>query len=340
MPRFITRIFFTLVALTTLSIIGCNKAPLADTSLITPVSTNTIADVINNTASYSILKAALTKAGLLTLLAKPGATFTVFAPDDNAFIASGIPAAAIGALDAATLKSLLSYHVIPSVIPSAVIPVTFPNVQMPTLLMLSPPFFTNSIFPSKRGAAAWANNIPILQTDIPVSNGVMHRVAAVVSPPSVLIRNIINADTSLTFLRAAINRGDSGQVGTLRFDSVMNLGPANITVFAPTNNAFRTTLGIPDSSAFRGLPVATVRGIIAYHLMSGRAFQVNFPTTTTALPTLVGAAPAPQLTIDWSTSTLKLRGAGNGGALYGITAGDKNAVNGVVHVIDGVLRPQ
>ncbi|MEO6914290.1 MAG: fasciclin domain-containing protein [Chitinophagaceae bacterium] len=338
MPRLITKIISPFLLAVIVTIISCNKVPLADTSLVAPVTTNTVADIINSTASYSILKAAVAKAGLLPLLSRPGATLTVFAPDDNAFMASGISAAAIGVLDAATLKSLLSYHVIPQTIPSTNIPMTFPNQSMPTFLTLLPPFVSNPIFLSKRGANAWANNVPIVQADIPVSNGVMHRVAAVVNPPSMFLKQIIAADTAFTFLRAAITRADSGQVGLSRFDSAMNYAVANLTIFAPTNNAFRTTLGIPDSSVFRALPVLTVRGIIGYHILGTRAFSVNLPTTTMGLPTLIG--PAPVLTIDWSTGSLRLKGAGNGTALYSITTADRNAINGVVHKIDGVLRPQ
>lgn len=338
MLRFIKNKFSAMVVVTLVAVIACNKVPMADTSVIMPVTTNTVNDIINSTASYSILKAAVTKAGLTATLARPGATLTVFAPDDNAFIASGIPAAAITQLDAATLKSLLSYHIITQNIPSARISDSFPNRPYPTLVPVSPPFVFNPIFISKRGTLAWANNIPILQADIPASNGVIHRVAALVSPPSLFLKQIIAADTSLSFFRAAIIRGDSGQVGLNRFDSAMNYFPASLTVFAPTNNAFRTTLGITDTAAFRGLPVMSVRGIVAYHLLSSRAFVVNLPTATSGVTTYVGAAVP--LVIDWTTGAMRLKGAANGPALYSITTGDRNALNGVVHVINGVLRPQ
>ena len=337
MSRFLHKL---IVACTvTLALSSCNKLPVVE-PIVTNPATNTVADVINNTPTYSILKAAVTKAGLLPTLSKAGTSFTVFAPDDAAFIASGIPAAAIGALDANTLRSLLSYHVIPQAVPSTVIPTTFPNVQMPTLLSLAPPLVSMSIFPSRRGTQAWANNVPIIQTDVLVSNGVIHRVATVVNPPNLMLRQIVNSDSALTFLRAAIARADSGQVGLNRFDSAMNFPVANLTVFAPTNNAFRTTLGIPDSSFFRNLPVLTVRGIIAYHLLNGRAFIVNLPTTTTTVPTLLGAAPFPGMTFDYTTGSIKLKGAANGTALFNFTSGDRHAINGVLHTIDGVMRPQ
>jgi uncharacterized surface protein with fasciclin (FAS1) repeats len=337
MFRFLHKLI--LACTVTLLVYSCNKLPVVE-PIITSPATNTVADVINNTATYSILKAAVTKAGLLPTLSKSGTSYTVFAPDDAAFITSGIPAAAINALDATTLRSILSYHVVPQAIPASGIPTIFPNVQLPTLLSLSPPLVSMSIFPSRRGTQAWVNNIPIVQTDIPVSNGVIHRVAAVVSPPSTLLRQLVNSDTALTFLRAAIARADSGQVGLNRFDSAMNFALANLTVFAPTNNAFRNTLSIPDSSIFSSLPVLTVRGIVAYHLLGSRAFSVNLPTTTTTVPTLLGGAPFPGITFDYSTGALKLKGAANGPSLFNVVSANRNAVNGVLHTIDGVLRPQ
>lgn len=317
---------------------ACNKVPVVIMSPATPVSGDTISQIINTKPEFSILKAAAAKAGLLPLLSQPGSTFTVFAPDDAAFIASGFPMAAINLLSASTLNSILSYHIIPQKLLSTNISTNFPNVQMPSLLNLSPPLVKMSIFPSRRGNMLWANNIPVIQPDIPAINGVVHKVARVVAPPSLLLKQIIAGDTSLSFLRVAIQRADSGQVGLNRLDSVMGFGVANITVFAPDNNAFRFTLGIPDTSIIRVMPVQTVRGIIAYHLLGSRAFVVNLPTTTSPVQTFIGAVPP--LMIDWTTGTLKLKGAGNGPALFNIISGDRNAVNGVLHTIDGVLRPQ
>lgn len=343
MPYFLKKTLPAVAVILVLNcLLGCNKLPVINNPTTSPVTTNTINDVVNSTATFSILKTALTRTGLATLLSKPGVAYTVFAPDDNAFIASGFPATVVGAMDVNTLRSLISYHVVPQGISSTAIPTTFPNYQMPTFLSLSPPLISMSIFPSRRGTSAWANNIPITQLDIAASNGVIHKVAFLVSPPSTFLKQIVAADTALTFLRAAINRADSGQVGLNRFDSAMNFALANLTVFAPTNNAFRTTLGIPDSSFFRNLPVLTVRGIVGYHLLGSRAYAANLPTTTTGIQTLLGAAPFPPLTIDWTTGSLKLKGAANGGALFNMIAGgsDKNAINGVLHTIDGVLRPQ
>ena len=305
--------------------------------------------MIETDASFSVLKAAAIKAGVLDLLKTKGASYTVFAPDDAAFALSGINVAVINAMPAADLKSLLSYHVIPQSLPSAQITSSFPNVQMPTLLAIPSPapftaFTKMNVFPSKRGSALFANNIPVKQADVTVGNGVIHKVAAVVAPPTKLIGQITGEDADLSFFRAAVARADSGQVGLNRLDSVMKFGLANVTVFAPSNDAVKKLLvafGLPPvEAAFDFVPVQTVRGLVAYHMLGSRAFSVNLPATTGTIATLLGASPFPPITVDRSTTLPRLTGAGNGGQFANFLSMDKNAVNGVVHKIDMVLLPQ
>jgi hypothetical protein len=87
------------------------------------------------------------------------------------------------------------------------------------------------------------------------------------------------------------------------------------------------------------LPQTTVRGIVAYHLLLGRAFAANLPTTPTPVPSLLSAslgAGAPTLTFD---ATQGVKGAKN--PIYSkITSIDRHAINGVYHKIDQVLLPQ
>lgn len=334
------------LALAFTSLLSCNKEfeDIGTGTTMPPPNQPTIGAQIETDANFSILRAAATKAGMLNLLKQTGGSYTVFAPDNAAFIASGIPAAAIAALPAAQLQAILSYHIIPRGLASGDIPTTFPNIQMPTLLTLSPPFVKMPIFPSKRGNQLFANNIPVTQADLGASNGVIHKVARVVAPPSTLLVQELAKDPDLSFLRAAIARADEGQTGLARFDSLTRLGVANLTIFAPTNQAFRdllTAMGLPASEAtFAALPVQTVRGIVAYHLLTVRAFAVNLPMTTGTIQTALGAAPMPQLTVDRSTAAPRLLGAGNMGQFSNFVSTDLHAVNGVIHKIDRVLLPQ
>ncbi|MFN8243138.1 MAG: fasciclin domain-containing protein [Ferruginibacter sp.] len=351
---------------------SCNK-DVEQFSDPVPVTSPTLADIINTDANYSILKNALTRTGIISMLATKGGTYTVFAPDNNAFIASGLSDATVTAMPIATLTGLMQYHVITENIPAASIPAKFPNLQMPTLIQLpgGNPLVRMNIFPAKNGGNYFVNNMPIAQTNaITATNGVMHRVPFVVQPPSLVLAQMIYADPNFTYLTAAIARADSGQTGLNKLDSVLKFGAANVTVFAPTNAAFQATLtalitqaliaqGVPPATAaaqaaalassptvfsnpalYAAMPAATVRGIVAYHLLGSRAFSVNLPLTTSTIQTLIGPAPYPQLTVDRSTASPRLTGPGNLGTYANFTAIDRMAVNGVWHVIDKVLLPQ
>jgi uncharacterized surface protein with fasciclin (FAS1) repeats len=327
---------------------SCNKdVPDPEPLPKPPIPTgNTIGQVITNDTTYSYLLAAVNRAGLADALFTQTLNFTVFAPNNAAFRASGIPSiAVINSLPVTTLQPLIQYHVLGGKVTAAGIPETFPNLQ--ALTLFSPPgspapFVRLSNFPSRRGTQAWVNNIPVTQADIQASNGVIHSVARVVSPPSQTLSALINADTALTFLRAAITRADSGQTGLNRLDSVMNLpiGP-NLTIFAPTNAAFRAllpALGLPPTTAaFNFLPVQTVRAIVSYHGLGTRVFSPNIPASNLAVPTLLTASlPGTTLTLN---STTGVKGLANA-TPAGFVAVDRHATNGTLHVVNQVLRFQ
>jgi uncharacterized surface protein with fasciclin (FAS1) repeats len=330
---------------------SCNKElPAAKPIWVDPQLGTTIADVLNTDASFSILKAAVTKAGLMDAVASRTTTFTVFAPNDAAFIASGIPLAAINALPAATVASIVQYHIIPGQkITSSAIPTTFPNVQMPTAFIFPAPN-TNPLvrfntFPSKRGSSVWVNNIPVTAADINVANGVIHAVAAVVAPPSTTLWQAINADVSLTYLVAAINAADAGGAAGSRFQDYLSIPFASFTLMAPNDQAFKNLLtflmppGTPISTGLFGLlPKTTLQGIVAYHVLGSRAFSTNLPTVATGVPTLLSSSlpGAPLLTFDAAQGA---KGAKNP-SYSKILTKDKHSFNGVYHIIDQVLLPQ
>src|SRR6476469_3852776 len=226
-----------------------------------PTGTVTLNELINTDTSFSFLKAAVAKAGLGSTLSNKDLQMTLFAPDNDAFrrsfSAMGLPPViqVLDQLDVATVRSIVSYHLAPDYLPDASIPTTFPNLQYPTFLNPAPqisPLLRLTIFPSRNDNGAFVNNIPIIAPDVQASNGVLHRVAAIVAPPSQSLYEIATADTSLSFLVAALDRADSGHVsiadGSL-IEAAKSIG-ANLTVFAPTNNAFRrflAAMGLPPS---------------------------------------------------------------------------------------------
>ena len=340
--------FLIFVVLVSASCTKNENVPEATPISYPDASGSTIGEVLNN-PNFSILKAAVTKAGLMPAVSNKSSLFTVFAPDDAAFIRSGVPLAVINALPAATVASIVQYHIIPGrSISSAGIPTTFPNVQMPTAFIIPAPN-TNPLvrftsFPSKRGSNVWVNNIPVVTPDLAAANGTVHVTFAMLNPPTRVLLDTISRDADLTYLVAAITAADAGVPAGSKFSDFLANAAANFTVMAPTNQAFinlLTFLRLPASpSSLALLPQATVRGIVAYHLLLARAFATNLPTVATPVPSLLSASlpGAPTLTFNASPGG-GVKGAGNP-TYSNITAIDRHAINGIYHKIDQVLLPQ
>jgi uncharacterized surface protein with fasciclin (FAS1) repeats len=164
------------------------------------------------------------------------------------------------------------------------------------------------------------------------------------NPPSRVLLDTISRDTDLSYLVAAITAADAGVPAGSRFSDFLANPLANFTVMAPTNQAFinlLTALRLPaNPSSLALLPAATVRGIVAYHLVLGRAFAANLPTVATPVPSLLSASlpGAPTLTFNAAPGG-GVKGAANQ-TFSNITAIDRHAINGVFHKIDQVLLPQ
>ena len=316
--------FLVSATVAAMALTSCNKnIPDPVPNTFPTVTGNSIGDLVNSNANFSLLRTALTRTGLLAALQDKSKTYTVFAPDNAAFAASGINEAAINALPVAQLTPLLMYHVVPQKVMSTQIPNTFPNLQYPSILNPAPSLsalLRLTTFPTTRNGA-WVNNIPIKAVNTEAANGVIHTVAAVVAPPGRYLWDRINTDPNLTYLRAAILRADSG-IATTSASSLVNILNnigANLTVFAPRDPEFRATLtalitqvlvrqGVPlaiaqaqatalaatpavfsNPALFAALTAQTVRGVVVYHVFTNRAFTNNFPTTATNYPTVLNS---------------------------------------------------
>lgn len=307
---------------------SCNKdLPEAEPILQPQPSGSSIADILSD-PNYSILKAAVTRANLTTLLSDKSKVFTFFAPDNAAMQLSGIPnEAAVNFFRVGQLDTLLKYHLIGGQkYTSSTISTTFPNLYLQSSFILAPPStalppgLRMPIFPSKNGFGLFVNNISVTQADIQAANGVVHKVAAVLLPPSQYLWDRINTDPNLTYLKAAIQRADSGVAASSTLQAALQNPAANLTIFAPTNTAFQQILtgqitlaligqGMDPTTAsatatalassptvfqnpalYSVLTAQVVQGIVVYHILGQRAFTVNLPTTATFYPTLLNTA--------------------------------------------------
>lgn len=257
---------------------ACNKLDLDPVPAQQPAqgTAPTLAALLDD-PGFSLLKAAVTKAGLMPLLADSSLKFTVFAPDNTAIIQSlGVPdeataAAYIASRPDAEINGLVSYHIVPQEIKAASISAAFPNFEYPSIINPNPAasaLLRLTTFPSVRpGVGAWVNNVPIIATDIAAVNGIVHKVAGIVAPPTTDLWSRIDTDPELTYLKAAINRADSGAVKTdsLRYAISLVTNPSsiasNLTIFAPTDAAMKAFLigAITQALVGQGYPPATAQ---------------------------------------------------------------------------------
>ncbi len=287
---------------------SCNKGLEQFTENIPSPTGLTIGQTLAANANDSLFYRLAIKGGMTATLNDSSLTHTLFVPDNNAVIASFggslITAnATITALPAATCAAIVKYHLVPQTLKSTDILHPFPNLQEPTDIILDP---TNALvrmtsFPSKNPESGlfYYNNVPLTATDAIASNGVIHHIAFISSPPTAVLKTAMSAEPNLTYFMAAVQRADSGQVDLKRFDSLLNYAVTNMTVLAPDDAAFQTvifglvyqyvfgltgdatiagqqaTLAVAagpaifqNSALFGVLPAASVQGIIAYHLLA------------------------------------------------------------------------
>ncbi|WP_026770466.1 fasciclin domain-containing protein [Asinibacterium sp. OR53] len=279
---------------------------------------NTITDVVSGNASFSLLKTAVVKAGLATTLSGSG-TFTVFAPDDNAFQTSGISASTIGSLSSDQLKNILLYHTLTSKIMSADVPAG-PNASVKAAN-------GGELFVTKNSSGVFVNGVKVTQADVPASNGVIHVINRVLLPPAGNLVQVTQSDTGFSYLVAAVLRASQGSTNVAQVLS----GNGPFTVFAPTNQAFRNA-GFSSEAAINAADPNTLAAILTYHVIGARVFSSDL-VNGAMVTTLNGG----KVTIGL-TNGATVKGNSNKTA-SAIIATNIMATNGVVHVIDQVLLP-
>ncbi len=322
-----TTAILIMATMVTTSFTSCKE----DDPVVPPV-TNTITDVVIANANFSTLKDAVVKAGLDGTLKGTG-PFTVFAPDNAAFTATGFgyPANFVAATPAATLSTVLLYHTIPARILSNAVPAG-PNARVVTAN-------GDSVFVTRDTRGVFVNGMQVAQADITADNGVIHRMArALIYPSGSIVATAQSATGVLDSLVKAVvrvnntplaNGGDPNLISTLNSNI--------ITVFAPNNAAFTALLQVLGTNNIDNIPVAQLNAVLKYHVRLGRAFSSDI-VNTSSFAMLQGG----NTTLNLSNGTNNgptITGNGNGGNRSNIALTNIMTRNGVVHVIDRVLLP-
>jgi len=285
---------------------------------------STITDVVVANADFSTLEAAVIKANLQATLSGTG-PFTVFAPDNAAFTASGITSTVLNTLTPTQVSNILLYHTLSSKVMAANVPAG-PNAKVTTSS-------GDSLFVTRNAAGVLINGIQVTSADIAADNGVIHRIGRVLNPP---IGNIVETAVAsgLDSLVKAVTRATTGPGGDPTLAAT--LSTATLTVFAPTNAAFTQLLGALTLNNINDIPMPTLLAVLRYHVKGGRAFSSDLANGNLAM--LAGGNTTINLT-NGTGGGPTITGNGNGANRSNITATNIVCRNGVVHLIDRVLIP-
>ncbi len=279
--------------------------------------TSTIMDIVNNSTNLTILKSALVRTNLDAMLSQPG-PYTLIAPTDASFANAGLDTAAIAKLTDAQLKSILLYHILSGTYPSSALPVG-PNGSLTTSS-------GDSIFVTNTGDFIYVNGNALAVTDVVASNGIMHSIVKTLIPATGNIVQELGADTVFSYLSAAISRADQGTQEVIAALS----GPI-VTVFAPTNAAFRSA-GFATINDINNANPDSLANIVLYNALHGRLFSSDLANGGT-----VRAINDSILVVN-AGSPVTVKGTKNATSAN-VIGYDFVAHNGVIEATDQVLLP-
>ena len=304
---------------------------------------NTVVEPAYFNTDFSVLTAAVVKAGLFETLIDGMAEFTVFAPTDDAFAAIGLTS--LDDLSREALIPILQYHVLNSEVKAADLPATGSAVTT----------LNGDFYLSINSEGVFINGLTeVTTTDVDQDNGVVHVIDRTLQPASSDVVDIAIAASQategaeFTQLVAALTAVSEGT----QTDLVSALkGDGPFTVFAPTDAAFQTLYNavgdqdmdgdsdISDLVAAAGLE--TIATVLQYHVLGSRVFSTDIPNAldgnaSVTLQPLAGGSWMlnSSLTITDTDAALSI-----GTADAGIIGTDILGTNGVIHTINQVILP-
>ena len=314
-------------------------------------SDNNIVETAQATTALGSLVDALVAAdaGLVQALSDETATYTVFAPTNEAF------SSLLGSLDGfdsledfdtpgekALLAKILTYHVVKDIAAQSTdlsdgqIIATLQGEEVTVGIDGS-----TVTIKDKQGESVDPAHVAV--ANVETSNGIVHVIDQVLLPQEVLdalggdsmdpvgtLVDVVVATEALSILEAAVIK--AGLAETLSTE-----GP--FTVFAPTDDAFEALLGILGDD-YNGLDdfdteaeMTLLKDILLYHVLPVKVTEADL--SETSVPT---AFAGNSIGVIASGDTFVIGDASDTNA--NITGTDIMASNGVAHTIDKVLLPQ
>lgn len=281
--------------------------------------TGTITEIADCDSNFDTLYAAVEAAGLSDTLSS--GDFTVFAPTDAAFdtLFTSLGVTPTEFLARSDLAEILTYHVLSGSVDAAAA-TSLASMTNNTATTVE----TSTVALTLSAGNLFVNRSQVVTPDVMADNGIIHAIDKVLIPPNYFnVVETAQADGRFNTLVAAVV--EAGLVDTLATTP-------NLTVFAPTDDAFEELVATNDafSSAADILALSNLGDILTYHVLDTEVDAVaaiglagNKTTPLLATEQLAISYDDPDLLINTSK----------------VIVADVDASNGLIHAIDKVLLP-
>lgn len=285
--------------------------------------TMNIVETAVGAGTFTTLVAALQATDLDVALADPDASYTVFAPTDDAFAMIGEETLNTLLANPEVLTEILLQHVVEGEV-SSVTAFTLNGMSVETLSTNLIPVAINSSTDSLTFGGA-----NVIIKDIYTTNGVIHVIDTVivadveVPTSSMSIVDVAAASGSFTTLVAALQ--------ATGLDTVLADLDTDFTVFAPTDAAF-ALLGEEAIAALLN-DAEALQNILLYHVVSGSVvLQDAAVAKAQSEDKMVTMANEQMSSLSFADGNLYLNKSA-------VSAANVMADNGVIHVVDQVILP-
>ena len=303
MKKIFSIVFLSFIAAA--GMVSCDKKD-------TPVTYQTLDAFFTAHPELSTFAAAVEKAQLGIYKTGPG-PFTWFAPTNDAFTAAGISP---DLMTPSQLSYLLLYNVINDK--------TLKRDMTALNSFAKTSQNTNAIYLGNNGDSVYIDGTNIISPDNLVSNGVVHIINRFNMPPNLRgnMQNILNSTGQHTLFTAALARAGRSTVTT---------STSVYTILAPTDAAM-TAAGY-TTTTIAAATVGKMDTLVRYHIFSGPRLFTNDLIASPSPATFLGTTA----TLTTANRGRQVKGRSNTTAVD-IIKSDLLGTNGVVHVINGVLK--
>jgi uncharacterized surface protein with fasciclin (FAS1) repeats len=275
----------------------------------------TVFAVINGSSEHTTLRDAILAAELDGALNDPNGEFTVFAPDNDAFddVLTELGLTPAQLLASADLADILLYHVLSG---ATVNSSDLSNGQIET-----PMNNANTLkFTVTGGGNVFVNQAQVNDPDMTASNGVVHSIDAVVLENETVVDIALGSLAHTTLVQAVV---------AAELLPALTNPFADLTVFAPTNDAFADALAELDLTPAQLLASADLADILLYHVLGIEVESEDLTNGQIAQPLNTSNTIKITVTSDDDVYANQAQ----------VTTPDLKADNGVVHVLDAVILP-